>query len=183
MTPREPSFRLVRAAVFATACVSVSVGGHTFAGGGSVPLAVIGLGAIGALVMAYALNGRERGAEVVLTATIGAQIVLHQLFSWSAPKMITYAEHDHPFGMLLVHLAVAALTGWWLYRGERAVWLMLRLWARASLSALRWVFLVFCQPPPPVRRPVQTAEPETFAGREIATVVSRRGPPLAVLAG
>ncbi|MEO3854860.1 hypothetical protein [Acrocarpospora sp. B8E8] len=84
--------------------------------------------------------------------------------------------------MFLVHVAVAALTGWWLYRGERAVWLMLRLWARASLSALRWVFAVFHPPISPVRRPVPTAEPEVFADREIATAVSRRAPPAAVLA-
>ncbi|GAA1010849.1 hypothetical protein Aple_066320 [Acrocarpospora pleiomorpha] len=183
MTPREPSFRLARAAVFAAACVSVSVGGHAFAGGGTVPLTVVGLGGLGALVMAFALNGRERGAEVVLAATIAAQIVLHQLFSWSAPKMGEQAEHAHPFGMFLVHVAVAALTGWWLYRGERAIWLMLRLWARASLSVLRWVFAVFHQPLPPVRRPVPAAEPEVLAGREIADAVSRRGPPVAVFAG
>ncbi|GAA0975867.1 hypothetical protein GCM10009555_034520 [Acrocarpospora macrocephala] len=84
--------------------------------------------------------------------------------------------------MFLVHVAVAALTGWWLYRGERAVWLMLRLGARASLSVLRWVFAVFHPQLPPVRRQVPAAEPEVFADREIANAVSRRGPPVAVLA-
>lgn len=44
-------------------------------------------------------------------------------------------EHGHfGLGMVLIHLVVGVLTGWWLYRGERALWLMLRLWGMPQLS-------------------------------------------------
>ncbi|GAA0425758.1 hypothetical protein Acor_54330 [Acrocarpospora corrugata] len=183
MSPREPSLRLTRAAVFATVCVIASAAGHAFAGGGSVPVTVMALGAFGVLGMAYALNGRERGAEVVPAVTITAQVILHQLFAWAAPGMLPHTEHEHPFGMLLVHLALAVLTGWWLQRGERAVWLMLRLWATGTLFALSWLFGMFRQQFPPVRQAAPADEPEPHLGWEIATAVWRHGPPLTVRAG
>ncbi|MCC5582017.1 hypothetical protein IMZ11_41100 [Microtetraspora sp. AC03309] len=168
MSPEEPALRLPRATVFAAVCVGVSAGGHVLAGGGPVPPDVMALGALGALALAYALNGRERGPEVVLTATIGAQVLLHELFALSAPVTSAVSEISdvsttsempptqamqampvalsdaghggHPgLGMSLAHLVLAVSTGWWLYRGESAVWLMLRLWGAAPLAVLRWI--------------------------------------------
>ncbi|MFC4589904.1 hypothetical protein [Sphaerisporangium corydalis] len=169
--------------VFAVVCVVVSAGGHAFAGGRAVPLAVMAVGAAGVLAMAYLLSDRERGPEGVLSATIIAQVILHQLFAWSAPVPTVYTEHGHHLGMVMVHVVVAVLTGWWLYRGERAVWLMLRLWAVGPLSALRRLLKAGECDLPAVRPAIPAAEPEIHLGRRITGAIHRRGPPVALAAG
>ncbi|WP_155342035.1 hypothetical protein [Acrocarpospora corrugata] len=172
----------MRAAAFAVACVVVSVGGHAFAGGEPVPGWAMGAGVLGALLMAYAVNRSERGAEVVLASTVAAQVVLHQLFAWSAPAP-ALPGHGHRLGMFVVHLVTAALTGWWLYRGERAVWLMLRLWAMGSLAAFRWLLTALRGQFPPPRAAVPVGVCDYFTGWEIASAVCRRGPPAVFHAG
>ncbi|GLW99109.1 hypothetical protein [Microtetraspora sp. NBRC 16547] len=212
MSPEVPALRLPRAIVFAAVCVVVSAAGHAVAGGGSVPPDVMALGAVGTLALAYALNGRERGPEVVLTATIGAQILLHELFAWSATTMLSTPVPSIPMpstpmpavrivpgmaaipaapvvlsgaghgghlgvGMPLAHLVLAASTGWWLYRGERAVWLMLRLWNTAPFAVLRWIRAVSVGTFSPPGRAVPPSEPGPYVGREVAAAIHRRGPP------
>lgn len=178
MSPEEPGLRLARAAVFATACIVVSAGGHSFASGASVAPSVLLLGALGAFALAYALSGRERRPEVVLAATVGAQVLLHQLFARTAPVEVTSSEHGHlGVGMTLVHLFAAVLTGWWLHRGESAAWLMLRLWGRAPLPLLRWLLAVSADLPSPVRRAIQVTVPRPPCAWELAAAVHRRGPP------
>ncbi|NUR84947.1 MAG: MFS transporter [Nonomuraea sp.] len=160
--------RLARATVFAVACVAVTAAGHLLAGGAALPLGVLAAGLLAALTLAYALNGRERGPEVVLAATAAAQLGLHQLFSAPAPEM----AHDHlNLGMPLAHLTVALLTGWWLHRGESACWLMLRLW----LNGLPRVLTLDL--PQPVRQaPAPPATPRPIP-RWTPTPIHRRGPP------
>ncbi|WP_067179506.1 hypothetical protein [Microtetraspora niveoalba] len=199
MSSEEPALRLPRAIVFAAVCVVVSAAAHAFAGGGAVPPDVMALGAVGALAIAYALNARERGPEVVLTATIGVQVLLHELFVWSAPGAsltplpaagITPAVYPLPtvppgtghgghlgVGMSLAHLVLAVTTGWWLYRGERAVWLMLRLWSAAPFAVLRWMRAVSAGMFTAPDRPVPQTEPGPYIGREVEAAIHRRGPP------
>ncbi|MFI6497326.1 MFS transporter [Nonomuraea typhae] len=179
MSPRDPVLRLVRAAVFAMVCVAVSAGGHLFAGGARITATPLLLGAGAALALAWTLNGRERSRETVLAATAGTQIVLHELFT-DAPDPI--AEHGHlNLGMPLVHLTVALLTGWWLHRGERAAWAILRLWAAEPFR-----LLLIAKPPEPPE-PVRPAVPRDDAGvhrsRHFTTAVARRGPPVLLRAG
>ncbi|MFC7640415.1 hypothetical protein ACFQX6_04830 [Streptosporangium lutulentum] len=119
--------------------------------GGPVPPRLVALGAAIAFCVAYALNGRERGADVVLAATVGAQILLHELFGRAAPAphLTVAADHAHPgWGMAAVHLVVALGTGWWLHRGESALWFMIRLYGgRMPVIRLRLACAAEVTPP------------------------------------
>ncbi|MEV0758380.1 hypothetical protein [Streptosporangium sp. NPDC050280] len=185
MTPPASALRVPRAVVFATMCLVVSAGGHALAGGGLIPPYLAVLGALIAFCVAYALNGRERGMEVVLGATIGTQIVLHELFSRAAPASHTMSptEHDHSGpGMTVVHLVVALGTGWWLHRGESALWLMIRLYG-GPRPLIRLLFAVPVEVTAPVWRAVPTAEVRPYGGWEILPALRRRGPPVSHHAG
>ncbi|MFB9248738.1 hypothetical protein ACFFWE_10900 [Sphaerisporangium melleum] len=185
MSAEDRILRLVRAAVFATVCVVISSAGHTFAGGAPIRPDMVVMGTLGALGLAYTLNGRERGPEVVLAASMGAQIALHELFAATSVPMTVVAgpRHGHlTFGMTLLHLTLAAITGWWLYRGESAAWLMLRLW-RMPFPALSWllpcVATAFLPPP----SPLGAGEPWLCPVADILPALHRRGPPVRPTAG
>jgi hypothetical protein len=177
MVPQEPAVRLARAAVFATVCIVVSAVAHVFAGGGAIAPAMLLLCALGAFVLAYLLGGCERGIDVVLGTTIGAQAVLHELFARAALVPSEHAAHGHlALRMTVAHLVVAVLTGWWLHRGESALWLMLRLLGMPRLLlprllALRVETTAASWPTVPDDMPIP-------AGAQIAAAVHRRGPPL-----
>ncbi|MFI6292621.1 MFS transporter [Nonomuraea sp. NPDC050790] len=183
MSPRDPSLRLIRAAVFGTACVVVSAGGHLLAGGGAIAPWALALGAAASLALALALGGRERTREGVLAATAGTQMLLHLLFA-QASAHVVMPDHGHPrAGMVVAHFTVALLTGWWLHRGESAVWTLLRLWACAPPRPPRLLAAVPAPMPSPVRPAVPEGEPEPRGRRELAAVVHRRGPPRPSRAG
>ncbi|GAA3067828.1 MFS transporter [Streptosporangium carneum] len=179
MSPVASTLRLPRALVFATLCLVVSGGGHALAGGGLVPAHLGVLGGLFAFCLAYALNGRERGLEVVLAATVGAQALLHELFTRAAPPphLASSPDHGHPGpGMTVAHLAVAALTGWWLHRGESALWLMIRLYGM-RMPVVRLLVVVLAETPRPVWQGAQAADVRPYGGWEISPVLRRRGPP------
>ncbi|QFY08838.1 hypothetical protein GBF35_21090 [Nonomuraea phyllanthi] len=180
MPSASSALRLARAVVFATVCGAVSAAGHALAGGGLVPFEVYLAGVLAALGLAYLIDGRERGPAAVLTATVSTQMVLHQLFDRLAPASAPSMAHGHAAaaptaGMALVHLTAAALTAWWLHRGERALWLVIHLYGA---------------PPPliplPVAAPIEVAAPgpapaaftvPAYAGRSVPGAITRRGPP------
>ncbi|GHH66083.1 hypothetical protein GCM10017673_11240 [Streptosporangium violaceochromogenes] len=179
MSPMAPALRLSRALVFATLCLVVTGGGHAMAGGGLVPAHVGLLGAVIAFCLAYTLNGRERGPEVVLSATAGTQIVLHEMFSHAAaaPHAVLSPAHHHPGpGMTAVHLMVALLTGWWLHRGESALWLMIRLYG-VRVPAVRPAVVAVAETPRPISQVVPATEVRPYGGREFAPALRLRGPP------
>ncbi|MFI6318847.1 MFS transporter [Nonomuraea sp. NPDC050556] len=177
MTVVSPALRLLRAAVFAVACVLVTAGGHLFAGGSAVPAGVIFAAGAGALGMAYGLNGRELGRGTILALTTAAQACLHALFAWAAPASAVYSAHGHlKVGMVLVHLTAALLTGWWLHRGESALWLLLRLWGAAPLTVLAWLLgdeLVVR-----VRHAVPARTPDSCSPWDRQARLRLRGPPV-----
>ncbi|GII79947.1 hypothetical protein Sru01_49290 [Sphaerisporangium rufum] len=191
VSPRHPVLRVLRALVFATVCVVISAGGHAFAGGGSVPPGVLGAGALVAMVLAYALSGHEPRMEVLLTTSIGTQALLHELFARTATSGAEHLAHGtHPdhghlgIGMALVHLVIGTISGWWLHRGEVAIWLLLRLLAMGPVTVLRRLL----GGATPVTTPVQQVSPiagaRAYRGRrEIASAIHRRGPPVSFLAG
>ncbi|WP_436762351.1 hypothetical protein [Streptosporangium sp. V21-05] len=179
MSPTASALRVPRAVVFATMCLVASAGGHVLAGGGLIPPHLAVLGALVAFCVAYALNGRERGVEVVLGATTGAQVLLHELFSRAEPAshVMSSAEHGHSgLGMTVIHLVVALGTGWWLHRGESALWLMIRLYA-GPRPLIRLLFAVPAEVAAPVWRAVAAADVRPYGGWEILPVRRRRGPP------
>lgn len=185
MSPEDPVLRLARATVFATVCVVVSAGGHAFAGGGAVAPAVMILGGLVSFVLAYVLSGRERGPETVLLATAGTQILLHEVFAQTSPASVAAAPgHGHlGVGMALIHAVVALLTGWWLHRGESAVWAMLRLWGAVPFRLLPLLVAVPVEGPRRVWRAVPADEAGPRCSREFAAAVRRRGPPVPARAG
>ncbi|TMR30806.1 hypothetical protein ETD85_28045 [Nonomuraea zeae] len=147
-----------------------------------MPFWVYLAGVLAAFGLAYLIDGRERGAAAVLAATLSAQAVLHQLFERLSPGAASAAAHAHPAagataGMVIVHLTVAALTAWWLHRGERALWLMIRLYA-----APRPVIPLLVTTAPEVTAPSWwpvVSDVPVCGERIISSAVGRRGPPAA----
>jgi hypothetical protein len=73
--------RLLRAAVFTTACVALSAAGHILAAGATIPLWAIGTAAALVFAVAAPLAGRERTMPGIATALAVGQITLHALFA------------------------------------------------------------------------------------------------------
>jgi hypothetical protein len=183
MAAPEPVLRAPRAAFFAAVCTLVSAAGHLVAGGGLVPVSAGALGAALVFALAYALGGRERGLDVLVPATLVAQVLLHRLFARpvAAGGAVPH-HHAYPvLGMALAHVCVAVLTAWWLHRGESALWLMVRLYGRPPTPMTRWDLLA--RPAldvAPARVPAAVPAPGRPRGRLLVdTALLRRGPPAA----
>ncbi|MEV7006601.1 MFS transporter [Streptosporangium sp. NPDC051022] len=181
MTSVASAFRGPRAIVFATLCSVVSAGGHALAGGGPIsPL----LGVVGAMIsfcVAYALNGRERSPQTVLGATVATQVLLHELFGRAASVpdatlVDGHAHHAPGAGMTVIHLVVALGTGWWLHRGEGALWLMIRLY-HGRIPAIRLLLALPVEIALPVWRAAPAVEDRPYDGCEALPLSRRRGPP------
>ncbi|GAA3191155.1 MFS transporter [Nonomuraea roseoviolacea] len=202
MRARLP-LRLARTAVFSAVCVVLASLAHV-AGGGSAPApgtAALGLGA--ACVLALALGGRERHPLTINLALVAAQAVLHEWFSAGGPTgYVSVSVHLHGSpadgmslavgsgepagrglavgaGMLAAHLTATLLTGWWLARGEAALWSLLRrlhdgLGRRLGrvLSAGVFPALPSARQAPPVVR-VRAVPPDPA----LRHCLARRGPP------
>ncbi|WP_369200283.1 hypothetical protein [Streptomyces sp. PU-14G] len=76
--------RLLRAAVFAAACVTVSAAGHILAAGTMVPLGPLALGFGCVFALAVALAGRERSLPGIAGLLTLGQFALHVLFSFGS---------------------------------------------------------------------------------------------------
>lgn len=72
--------RLLRAAVFATACVALAAAGHTLASCAGVPLWALGVGGLAVLAVAVPLAGRERSLPGIAAGLAAGQLGLHALF-------------------------------------------------------------------------------------------------------
>ncbi|MEV0347746.1 MFS transporter [Nonomuraea sp. NPDC050680] len=134
----ELPLRLARTAAFAAVCVGLAALAHAM-GGGSVPAphtAALGLCAV--LLPALALSARERSAATINVALVCAQFGLHELFGADSTAYVISHPHGRglgqAIGMLLAHLTATLITGWWLARGESALWALLhRLGHRLAL--------------------------------------------------
>ncbi|MFI6317560.1 hypothetical protein ACIBG8_08570 [Nonomuraea sp. NPDC050556] len=181
MSPTDPAWRLVRATVFATVCIAASAGGHILAGGALASPGLLLLAAAGALALAYVIGGRPHSRGPVLGASVATQALLHELFSNGVPVAVGSAGHDHPgISMLTAHLTVAVMTGWWLHRGDSALWLLLHLLRRPSLPVLLRLTRI---PSAGTPSPLPAAEPRVTLSYELVAAVTRRGPPIAALRG
>ncbi|CAL9521282.1 hypothetical protein [Streptomyces sp. enrichment culture] len=72
--------RILRAAVFAAACVALAAGGHTLASCAGVPLWTLGAGFLGCLLLVAPLTGRARSLPGIAALLALGQTVLHTLF-------------------------------------------------------------------------------------------------------
>ncbi|MFF3437514.1 MFS transporter [Streptosporangium sp. NPDC002721] len=180
MRARLP-LRLMRAATFSAVCLALAVLGHVAAGGSwPRPWAVAAAGAA-VMAMAALLAGHERSMVTINGGLAVLQLSLHELFALGDAAGIP-PPHPHVrglgenLGMLVAHLTATLITGWWLARGENALWVLLR-------SAGRRLGAMF----PLLRPPDVVASPRGPAYAPVTPVparavlrhsVSRRGPPL-----
>ncbi|MFB9724827.1 hypothetical protein [Planobispora longispora] len=173
-----PVLRLMRAAVFAVACVMASLGMHMLAGGAAVDPAVLAGTVPPIMGGAFVLARRQRGLSVLLTAAFAAQYGLHHVFSAAAaPQPLPAHAHGGlaaDVAMLLAHAVTASLSAYWLERGESALATLLRLLVAS-------VLVLLVGRAPVVRPAVSPPSAETgpsFVTRLLAAAVSRRGPPV-----
>jgi hypothetical protein len=180
--PSHPVYRAARAVVFATVCVGLAITGHIMASRASVPpLAVTG-GLAVMTVVGTVLAGTERSLATIFAGLLGGQFLLHAMFA--AAQHGQNLAHVHVMSpssagttMTLAHVAAAAVSAWWLRRGERAVWGLAR---RIAAAVVRPTRALLSTPPKPCAAPsvravprVATAPRATF----LRHAVTRRGPP------
>ncbi|MEZ0072061.1 MFS transporter [Planotetraspora sp. GP83] len=133
--------RLARSAAFAVVCVLLAVGAHRFAGGAGPAPQIILWGGLVVMAVSASLAGRERSPSTVIGLLLAAQVFLHELFGPAVTPV--GGPHGHrlsvSLGMLIAHLTAALITGWWLARGEAALWGILH---RLGAGAIRWLGLL-----------------------------------------
>ncbi|MEV7006773.1 MFS transporter [Streptosporangium sp. NPDC051022] len=180
MRARLP-LRLARTAAFSAVCVALAAFGHLAAGGsGPAPWAVTA-GGVAVMAVTAALAGRERSTAVISTGLSAMQLFLHELFAFGDPAGISLTMHAHgkglseSLGMLIAHLTATLITGWWLARGEAALWTLLRAAGRRLGAMLRLLPLPAI---PSAPRAVPAAAVVAPARGLLRHSVSRRGPPL-----
>ncbi|REK88627.1 hypothetical protein DY245_20295 [Streptomyces inhibens] len=138
----SPAMRILRAAVFAAVCLTLSAAGHQLAAGSAPPAWADATGFLAVLVLGYLLSTRERsllgiGGAMLTTqgglhlAFDAAQAPARRLAATSAPMGLhgtRMMAHPHPMSAhaAAAHLAAALLASWWLRRGEAALWSLLR---------------------------------------------------------
>lgn len=171
----ELPFRLARAAAFSAVCVLLAALAHRLAGGAGPGPLTLAVGILLVMAPAAALGGRERAYPSVMLLLGATQVGLHELFGTTFradPELLHHGQGlSEGMGMFLAHLTATLVTGWWLARGEAALWAVLR---RLFLRLLPWSLPVvhpWVRPAaPPMRRVVVRTE--------LRHIVSRRGPPL-----
>ncbi|XVQ14670.1 hypothetical protein ACQP1W_19690 [Spirillospora sp. CA-255316] len=182
--PPTPPLRLVRATVFAAVCVLLTSLAHFTASGMVMAPWTVTLGFAGVLAFAFTLSGHERSLPTILGGLLLGQFALHVLFAanhgqhhpGAAPPMAPDGGPDA--AMTAAHLLAAAVSAWWLRRGERHAWRLARLAARVLILPF---LLVYAASVPPERRPVAPpASPDV--PRPVTAVLRHalvlRGPPV-----
>lgn len=201
-----------RAAVFAAVCTLLAVAAHRLMSATGIPLAAEAFGAAAVFCFArVAASLGERGLPAIGLLVGGSQMGLHLLFHavqaapvpppTSMPPMTSMPDMgDMPVmtgmasgssllgastGMTIAHVLAAAITAWWLRRGEVALFTAAEH-ARVVLGA-SWRMLAWWAAR---TRPIRTAPPVVpLAGlvvrrpavaRVLLFAVIRRGPPPAV---
>ncbi|HEU5161158.1 MAG TPA: hypothetical protein VFU43_29450 [Streptosporangiaceae bacterium] len=168
MAPRPTAasapIRPARAAMFATACTALAVGGHVAAGRDTVAIRAVVAGFAILYLVAWVLTGTERSLATIVGGLLGGQFLLHALFAAAstsaAPAGALVRAHAMrplpPSGaaaagsatlaaetgggglaMTIAHVAAALVAAWWLRRGERAAWTLARRTAALAAYPLR----------------------------------------------
>lgn len=89
--------RLLRAAVFAAACVTLSAAGHEAASGAVIPVWALLAGWAGVFAVASVFAGRERSLPGIAALMLAGQGVLHLVFTtgqWCAEPVAAGAGRD-----------------------------------------------------------------------------------------
>lgn len=199
----QPPLRLVRAAVFSAVCGSLTLVAHVTSSHVPVPLWSVMVGFAMVFGVTAALAGHERSPATILGGLLGGQFALHVLFSAAQPHAAVIVQHDYdpagmsqaamgrmagqavsaaPMGptgvsMTLAHVVAAAVSAWFLWRGERAAWALARRVAALARWSIRWVLASPRTVPAtgPVRiRPYDVPHPVCAVLRHAVVL---RGPP------
>lgn len=200
MQVARPVVRALRAAVFTAVCVLASAALHTLVGGTAIAPGPLALAVAATFAAAYAAGSRPRGWAPLLAMCVAAQYGLHELFdasestryglshlldtsspSFAGPPAGPVAHGHGSSGMVVIHLAVAVSSSWWLARGDAALAALLRL----STVRLARLWAVLCAwssvlaPPPAGPARACPLWPPVAGHRALllAPVLSRRGPP------
>lgn len=148
------------------------------------PAVLLGLLGGGAVAAAPLLRGPASALRTCLLVVLGQQAV-HLALSVTARHAAMAGHHHGPLedpAMLGTHVLAAVACGWWLARGDRALWAVLALGGRAWSRALtRWALLLAGRPLG-VRPGGGTATPADHPRprpllQDLGRSVSRRGPP------
>lgn len=91
--------RALRALPFATVCVVVSGLGHSFGGGGTVPLSALLVGGLAVWIAATLLAGRERSLREIAAGLAVGQLALHLYFHFCLGSMAAMAGMPGMSGM------------------------------------------------------------------------------------
>lgn len=157
--------RLCRAAVFALLCVALSAAGHAWAAGAAVPFSTAVSALVAVAAVAWVVADRERGPVGIGGGLLTGQVVLHLWFG---------AGHGGHAGMLPAHALAALICGVWLWRGERALFGLVRaLRTRIALPLPLPVAVVAA----PGVAPGVYPGPPPLRGVRLRHALSRRGPP------
>ncbi|WP_433335327.1 MFS transporter [Spirillospora sp. CA-294931] len=177
--PPSTAFRLARASVFAAVCVLLASLGHLAASGRPMDPGTVALGFAGVLGLAVAVSGHERSLPTIMGGLLIGQFTLHALFSSGstahhaapgAPSV--HGEVPGP-GMALAHVLAALATAWWLRRGERRAWQLVRALVRPLPPPL-----AVPSPPPSRLVVVPRGEPRVRClAAVLRHVLVLRGPP------
>lgn len=187
MRARLP-LRLARSAAFTVVCVTLAVLGHRAAGGSGPSSWAVAAGGVAVTAATVLLAGRERSPQTIIGFLVGAQLFLHQIFGLSGDigsPLSVHLSHGQglgaDIGMVVAHLTATLITGWWLARGESALWSVLRRLGTLAVRRLRHLLALLDEgtagPVRPAARAPRRLDPVP-AGRELRHTVTRRGPPL-----
>ncbi len=163
-----PPPRALRAGLGAAVAVGIAVAAHA-AGDGRVDAAGAGWTFLALVGPSWWLARRRRGwAALALTQLAGQQIA-HVALSVGGSAGAHLLPADV---MLYAHLLGAAVSAWWLVRGERRAWAAVRRWAAVVLHPAP------SGPARPHAVAVRVPTPSRTGPRALRHVVVRRGPPL-----
>ncbi|WP_051467199.1 hypothetical protein [Actinomadura oligospora] len=208
----RPNLRLARALVFSTVCVALATLGHALAASTAVPAWAALTGFAGVLAVTYALTGHERSLPTIAGGLVGGQFALHTLYASAcgscAPvshpvggsvggtvggissmhdghhMAVVVASHGPGAAMTFAHVVAGLVSGWWLWRGERAAWTLARRIASFADRPVRVLLALLAAAsevvaPPPVRGVVVSGfAPAAALRRALRHQVVRRGPPV-----
>jgi hypothetical protein len=122
--------------------------------------------------------GGHRGGTTTLHHAAHVQTAAHEVQGSVLPvdQVLTHVTTQAP--MMLAHTAAAALLGWWLARGESALWTLVALASRRLVVAIPVLAVV-----DPLPHQLTTPAPCPAGPRSPwqAHPRTRRGPPLAVM--
>jgi hypothetical protein len=182
----QPPFRLLRAAIFAAVCVSLTLLAHVTAAREPVPPWAVAAGCVAVFGVVAVLAGHERSLATIFGGLGGGQFALHVWFAAVQPSAIEQVGHGHTavvsvpaasagavpsgLGMTLAHVAAAAVSAWWLWRGERAAWWL-----------ARWIVALATRPLRPALKLLTAAPAAVPPARIRPHAESAARPPCAVL--